>query len=173
MKKYTTNELIRASIILSIGILFPIIFHFFGIAGPIFLPMHIPVFIGGVLLVPELAILVGFLTPLLSSLLTGMPILFPIAIIMMFELASYGFIVSKLTRKYKLNIFITIIIAMFAGRVIAAISVYVLVLMFNIKLDPMIYIKGAIVTGLPGIFIQLLIIPILIKVMKQMKLTIK
>ena len=81
--------------------------------------MHIPVFIGGILLAPELAILVGFLTPLLSSLLTGMPILFPIAIIMMFELGTYGFIVSKLTRKYKLTIIITIIIAMICGRVIA------------------------------------------------------
>jgi hypothetical protein len=170
MKKYTTKELMTASLILTIGILFPIIFHFFGIAGAIFLPMHIPVFIGGVVLLPELAILVGLLTPLLSSLLTGMPVLFPIAIIMMFELAAYGWVVSMLTRKYKMNIILSIIIAMFFGRVVATVSVYILVLMFNIKLNPMLYIKGAIVTGLPGILIQLLIIPILIKVIKQTRM---
>ena len=166
MKKYNTNELITASVILAIGILFPIVFHFFGIAGAIFLPMHIPVFIGGVVLVPELAILVGLLTPLLSSLLTGMPVLFPITIIMMFELATYGFIVSELTRRFKLHI-ISIFISMICGRAVATLLAYILVLIFDIKLNPMLYIKGAILTGLPGILIQLLIIPILIRTIKK------
>lgn len=170
MRRYTTNELITASFILALSVLFPLIFHFFGIAGAIFLPMHIPVFIGGVLLVPELAILVGFLAPLLSSLLTGMPLLFPIAIIMMFELASYGWVTSKLIRSYHQKVITSLVIAMVCGRALAGLSAYLLVLLFHIKLNPMLYIKGAIITGLPGILLQLLLLPPLLKVINKMLL---
>lgn len=62
-------------------------FHLIGMTGPITLPMHIPVLIGGLLLSP-LALLLGIVTPVVSSLLTGMPVIYPMAIIMAFELGA-------------------------------------------------------------------------------------
>jgi len=170
MRRYTSNELITASFILALGVLFPLIFHIFGIAGPIFLPMHVPVFIAGVLLVPELAILVGVLSPFLSSLLTGMPLLFPIAIIMMFELGAYGWLTSKLIRSYHQKVITSLVIAMVCGRALAALIAYLLVRLFQIELNPLLYIKGAIITGLPGILLQLILLPVLVRAIQKMTL---
>ena len=169
MKKIRTIELVTGSILLAMGILFPMIFHAFGMAGAIFLPMHIPVLIGGYLLAPELAFLLGVLTPILSSLLTGMPVFFPISIIMMFELSFYGLVVSIFTRKYKQNILISLPVAMVIGRIIAALSVLLLIFVFGIKMNPYLYIKGAVITGMPGILIQIIVIPPIIRAIKISK----
>ncbi len=171
MRKRTTTELITASMLLTIGVLLPFIFHSLGFAGPIFLPMHIPILIGGYILAPELAFALGLITPLFSSITTGMPVIFPIGIIMMFELSFYGLTLSILTRKYKKNTFFLLSLSMIVGRIVAAFTAFVLTLIFTIKLNPVIYIKGAIITGLPGIIIQLLIIPIIIQAIKKSNLS--
>jgi hypothetical protein len=56
---------------------------------------------------------------------------------------------------------------MTAGRIAAGLTVAVLVQLFGIKMNPLIYIKGAIITGIPGIIIQLLFIPALIYAIKS------
>ncbi|MGM0379891.1 MAG: ECF transporter S component [Bacillota bacterium] len=157
-----TNKLVKASIFLALGVLFPIVFHMFKLGGKMFLPMHIPVLLAGVYLNPILGLIVGALTPLLSSVLTGMPILFPIGFIMMFELAAYGFFMSLFFNKFKMDKYISLIITLIIGRAVAGLAVYVLVLNTQIQLKPLAYVKGSIVTGLPGIVIQLILIPVLI-----------
>src|SRR5690625_750917 len=89
--RITTRSLVTAGLLLAIGIIIPSIFHTTGIPGTVFLPMHIPVLLGGFLLPLPLAFLLGVLTPMLNSIITGMPPLFPMAIIMVFELGFYGF----------------------------------------------------------------------------------
>src|SRR5690625_6223104 len=89
-----TVNLVIAGLLLAIGIIIPSIFHLTSLPGIIFLPMHIPVLLGGFLLPPYLALMLGAVTPLLNNLVTGMPLLFPNAIIMAFELATYGLIAS-------------------------------------------------------------------------------
>lgn len=170
MKKNSTRQMVSAAMILAMGVLLPMIFHVFGLAGAIFLPMHIPVLIGGFLLTPVMALFLGVLTPLLSSLITGMPVLFPIAIVMIFELSIYGLVFSIMTGKYKLNIIMSLFIAMGLGRISAALSVHIMVLLFGIKMNPFIYIKGAIITGIPGIVIQIILVPMIIKAIKSYKI---
>ena len=162
-----TNKLVKASIFLALGVLFPIVFHMFKLGGKMFLPMHIPVLLAGVYLNPILGLIVGALTPILSSTLTGMPILFPIGFIMMFELAAYGFFISLFFNKLKMNKYFALILTLLIGRVIAGLAVYILVLNTQIQLKPLAYVKGSIVTGLPGIVIQLILIPILITYLKN------
>ena len=99
MKTSNTRNMILSGFFMAIGLLLPSIFHLIGGAGPIFLPMHIPVLIAGFFLPPFYAAFVGLLTPVLSSLLTGMPVLYPILPIMMGELMVYGLIVSWLGKK--------------------------------------------------------------------------
>ena len=161
-RKFETKEIVLSGLLLASGIILPMAFHLFGMTGPIALPMHIPVLIGGFLLSPHLALLLGILTPLISGLLTGMPVIFPMAIIMAFELGTYGLTASLLTTKLKLTAIPSLIISMIAGRIAAGLTVAVLVQLFGIKMNPFIYVKGSVITGLPGIIIQLIFIPSLI-----------
>lgn len=156
------KRLVIAGLLLAMGIIIPMIFHTTGIAGTIFLPMHIPVLLGGFLLPPVLALLLGMLTPLLNSLITQMPPLFPMAVIMIFELGIYGLVASVLYRKLRLPSILALIISMIAGRIMGGVVVFVLAAFFAIQMDPMVFIIGGITTGLPGIIIQLVLVPTLI-----------
>jgi hypothetical protein len=157
-----TKELITGGLLLAVGILLPMVFHSMNIMGKVFLPMHIPVLIGGFLLSPYLALILGIVTPLLSSVLTGMPPMYPMGIIMAFELGTYGLAVSLCMRKFKLPIIISLITSMAVGRIVAGITVFMLASLFGLKMNPIAFIQGAVVTGLPGIAIQIIIIPTLI-----------
>lgn len=165
-KKITTKELVLGGLLLATGILLPMIFHMFSMTGPIALPMHIPVLIGGFLLSPQLALALGIITPILSGLLTGMPVMFPMSIIMAVELGIYGFTASIAIRKFNLSTIPSLIISMIAGRIGAGLTVALLVQLFGVKMNPFVYVKGAIVTGLPGIIIQLIFIPSLVYAIK-------
>jgi riboflavin transporter FmnP len=156
-----TKEIVISGLLLATGIILPMVFHMFSLTGPIVLPMHIPVLIGGFLLSPQLALLLGVITPIISGLLTGMPVMFPMAVIMAFELGIYGLTASLSTRN-NLSIFPSLIISMIAGRIAAGLTVAVLVQLFGVKMNPLIYLQGAIITGIPGIIIQLIFIPALI-----------
>jgi hypothetical protein len=165
-KNITTKELVLSGLLLATGLLLPMIFHMFGMTGPIALPMHIPVLIGGFLLPTQLALALGIITPLVSGLLTGMPVMFPMSIIMAFELGLYGLAASLLTRKFKLTTIPSLIISMVIGRIASGLTVAVLVQLFGVKMNPIMFVKGAIVTGLPGIIIQLVFIPSLVYAIK-------
>lgn len=167
--KITTKEIVLGGLLLATGLILPMIFHLFGLTGQIALPMHIPVLIGGFLLSPSLALSLGIITPLVSSVLTGMPVLFPMAVIMMFELGTYAFSASVFTRRMKLPAVPTLILAMVAGRTAAGLTVALLVQLFGVKMNPLLYIKGAVLTGIPGIIIQLIFIPLLIFSIKTYK----
>lgn len=157
-----TKELVLSGLLLATGIILPMIFHMFGMTGPIALPMHIPVLIGGFILSPQLALAFGIITPILSGLLTGMPVMFPMAIIMAFELGIYGMTASLATRKFKLSPIPSLIIAMITGRIAAGLTVALLVQLFAIKMNALMFVKGALITGAPGIIIQLIFIPSLV-----------
>lgn len=157
-----TKEIILGGLLLASGILLPMVFHMFSLTGPIALPMHIPVLIGGFLLSPQFALLLGVVTPILSGMLTGMPVMFPMAVIMAIELGTYGLTASLATKKLNFSIVPSLIISMIAGRITAGLTVAALVQLFGVKMHPLLYIKGAIITGIPGIIIQLLFIPALI-----------
>ncbi|MPM29205.1 hypothetical protein SDC9_75745 [bioreactor metagenome] len=167
--KITTKEIVLGGLLLATGLILPMIFHLFGLTGQIALPMHIPVLIGGFLLSPSLALSLGIITPLVSSVLTGMPVLFPMAVIMMVELGTYAFSASVFTRRMKLPAVPTLILAMVAGRTAAGLTVALLVKLFGVKMNPLLYIKGAVLTGIPGIIIQLIFIPLLIFSIKTYK----
>lgn len=161
-ERNNTKKLVIGGLLLALGIIIPSIFHLTGIPGKVFLPMHIPVLIGGFLLPPGLALLLGMLTPLLNSLVTGMPELIPMGVIMVFELGIYGLMASLMYRRFKLPSVISLIISMVVGRIMAGLTVFILAAFFAIQLDPMIFIIGGVTAGIPGIVVQLIFIPSLI-----------
>lgn len=156
-----TTNLVIGGLLLAIGVIVPSIFHATGIPGNVFSPMHIPVLLGGFLLPPVYALLLGMITPFINSLLTGMPPMFPMVVIMTFELGVYGFVASVLYRKLRVPVLISLVISMIIGRIVAGGVVYALVVFFSQKMDPVLFVQGAVITGLPGIAIQIILIPIL------------
>ncbi|MBS4539407.1 ECF transporter S component [Clostridium sp. D2Q-11] len=170
MKNQMTKKLILSSVFIALGLVLPIVFHTIGGGGSMFLPMHIPVLIGGFFLNIPFAVAVGVLTPLLSSLLTGMPPIFPVLPFMAVELATYGAIISLLSKKYNMNIYVSLITSMLFGRIMAGMMVWILATFFMAELpSPIIFIQGAVIKGIPGIMIQLIFIPVIIISIKKYK----
>jgi len=162
------RQIVTAGVLIALGLILPLAFHTFGMGGPIFLPMHIPVLLGGFLLSPLFALVVGVITPFLSSILTSMPPLFPGAIQMMFELGTYGLVISYLYRRYLLALWPTLVLGMLLGRLVAGFTSFLLLTQFLGKAFSLqVFLAGAFITALPGILIQLVMIPIMVKLLEN------
>lgn len=170
MKKSIVHQIVLSGMFIALGFIVPQAFHLLG-AGTTFLPMHIPVLLAGFILDAPFAAMVGFLTPMLSSFITGMPPLFPVLPFMVFELATYGFAASLFYRHLKQNIYVSLVGAMVAGRAMAGVAVWLLVAAFAAKLPgPVAFVLGSTVTGLPGIIIQLIFIPAVVALLNKYQL---
>lgn len=169
-----TKKIILSGLLVALGVLIPIFFHMLGAGGAVFLPMHLPVMVTGFLVGPLFGLIVGTLTPFISSLLTGMPPLFPMAVLMIFELSAYGFICGFLYEKMKRNVILSLIGAMLGGRIVLGLIAFIMVQVFGVSApslqNPITYVWSSIVTGLPGILIQIVLVPVLIALLKKSKL---
>lgn len=160
----STKKMVLTSLMIAVGVVLPIAFHSIPNAGSILLPMHIPVLICGIICGFPFGLLCGIITPLLSSLLTGMP---PAAYLpaMICELAVYGLVTSLLirfvrTKSVYANIYIALIGAMISGRIVYGILNS---LIFRAgSYSAQIWLTSAFVTALPGIVIQLILIPLIV-----------
>ncbi|HKL41079.1 MAG TPA: ECF transporter S component [Clostridia bacterium] len=162
-----TKELSLSGLLIALGLILPMVFHAFGGAGKIFLPMHLTVLVAGFLLSPLNALAVGMLTPFLSSVLTGMPVTFPMMPIMIVELGTYALVISLLNKKRIESIYLRLIVAMVTGRIMAGFMVFAMATTVGLKMKSIIFVQGSIITGLPGILIQLIMIPLIIKLLGQ------
>ncbi len=138
--------------------------------GNLISPMHIPVFLSGLILGPFYGTLVGFITPLFSTLLFALPPMMPpIAVLMAFELAAFGLIAGYLySNKFK-NIYVSLITAMILGRLVYGIALIALGPIFNFNPPFIPFMQGVFLTGIPGVVIQLVIIPPIIEKIKPIK----
>ena len=167
--KSTTKKLVSCALCIAIGVLLPMAFHVIPNGGSIFLPMHIPVLICGLFCGAPYGLACGIFTPFLSSMITGMP---PAMILpqMMIELAVYG-LVTGLCEKHIIlkneisKLYMSLIIAMLAGRIMnGLINTFVLSTQgYTLS----IFITASFVTSLPGIISQLIVIPILVRILNK------
>ena len=164
LRKYKKALLTMGFITLSIII--PQIFHLCGINGPTFLPMHIPVLLAGFMLGPQEGLMVGILSPIISTALTGMPVEFPMMPIMVFELGTYGLVSGLLTKHTKLPTVVKLLITMLAGRISYAICYSVIASFFLPAISSNLSAIGATITGMPGIIIQIVFITAVMAVSK-------
>jgi hypothetical protein len=156
----TLRKTILGGFFIGLGIVLPMAFHLVNL-GRVFLPMHIPVLMSGFFCGPIIGLIVGFITPLLSGLLTGMPpFMPPTAQGMMVELAAYGFLTGFFHHRLKLNNIVSLLGAMFLGRVVYGLFGALVFPLFGLKgISPIYPITAGLITGLPGIALQLIIIP--------------
>lgn len=161
----TIKRISMGSTLLALGILLPFLTINQPQLGQVFLLMHIPALLAGFILGGKWGGLVGFLMPLMRSLIVGMPPLYPTALIMSFELMTYAFvagiIASKLSFK-TMHVILALVIAMIAGRLVWGVVSVVVLSLEHIPYTFNVFIAGAFVTALPGIIIQLVLIPTLI-----------
>lgn len=158
----TTKKLVYSGAFIALGILFPMIFHTLNIPGQVFLPMHIPIFLAALTLGPLSGLLIGILTPILSSMLTGMPPMIPMVPIMVFELGAYGYFAGLLYKKYPKHIYLPLLAAMLIGRIVAGITAFITFNIFDMeKINILTFITSSFVKGIPGIILTLVLVPIL------------
>lgn len=158
--KISGKQISLSALLISLGIVIPFFFHQFGIAGRIFLPMHFPVFFAGILLGPLSGAIVGFLSPVLSFFLTGMPPAYAVPL-MALELPAYGGCIGLFYRYMKIPLLISLILSMIAGRIAFAIGIYIIGAFVKLPISFISFLEASLITGLPGIILQLLLIPAL------------
>jgi thiamine transporter ThiT len=127
--------------------------------GSMLCPMHIPALLCGFMCGWPWGLAVGFISPLLRS-MSGMPPIW-IAIPMAFEMATYGAIAGLLYRKLPL------ISAMVAGRLVWGLVKFLLAGLQGTEFSLALFLSGAVTTAIPGIILQLILIPILVAVMER------
>ena len=156
----SVKKLTLASVCIAQRVVLPIAFHSIPDGGSIFLPMHIPVLICGMLCGWPYGLVCGLMGPLLSSAITGMP---PAAMLpaMMVECGTYGMVsglMLKVVRTGKTygDLYIALVTAMVAGRVLSGIA-KALIFMPGISMTA--WVTASFVTALPGIAIQLVFLP--------------
>lgn len=163
---------ILTAVCIALCVVLPQAFHAIPNAGAVYLPMHIPVLLCGLLTGWPYGLLCGLAGPLLSSLITGMP---PAAILpsMMVECAVYGFISGLLMQrirsgKLSLDLYISLLSAMLSGRILSGVVKALLFARGSITLAS--WAAGSFVTGLPGIVIQLLLLPAIVLALSKARL---
>ena len=168
--KENTVHLARSALCIACGILLPVLFHMIGL-GKAFLPMHIPVLVGGLLLGIKYGLLIGILTPLLSALFTGMPpIAPPIAMAMMCELGVVGALSGLLYPLLKQNIYLTLAAVLLTGRLVWGFLGYLLLPFLGLKGVSLWYpLTLGIAANWPGIVLQFVLIPVIIYATKTRK----
>ena len=157
-----TSRLVLGAVFLALGLVMPFLTAQIPEIGSRLLPMHIPVLICGFVCGWQYGLVVGFITPLLRSVTIGMPPIFPTATAMAFELAAYGcvcgILYEKLPKKNS-SIYTALIAAMVIGRIVWGI---VNVPIFGIAgkaYSWQIFVGGALLNAVPGIILQLVLIP--------------
>lgn len=163
-KMSNVKKSIITAVCIALCYVIPLMFHGIQNAGSIFCPMHIPVFICGLICGWQFGLLCGIAGPALSSALSGMP---PVAILpsMMVELAAYGTaagLMMKLvrTKSTYADLYISLIVAIVCGRVLAGLAKALIFARGSYSMSA--WIAGSVVTSWPGTVIQLVFIPTIV-----------
>lgn len=165
------KKLVLTAVCAALCVVVPMAFHAVPNAGSIFLPMHIPVLLCGMLCGWPFGLACGLIGPLMSSLTTSMP---PAAMLpsMMIECAVYG-AAAGLGMKYirigklVLDLYASLVPSMLLGRVISGIAK---ALVFAPGTTLAAWAAASFVTALPGIVIQLVLIPVLLAALERARL---
>ncbi|NPV39438.1 MAG: ECF transporter S component [Brevinematales bacterium] len=101
----------------AMAVLVPLLGHFFHWNVRAVLPMHWVILLSGLVYGQRGGLLAGLLSPALNTLLTGMPVpsLLPA---MTLEIGTYGFVVGTLREKARWNSFLSVFVALVAGRIV-------------------------------------------------------
>ena len=165
MKTTNVKKMTLAAMFLALAFIMPFITGQIPQIGSKLCPMHIPVLLCGFFCGAPWGLIVGFIAPLLRSLVLGMPPMFPTAFCMAFELATYGFIAGFLHSKFpkgNVYVYVELILAMIIGRLIWGLVMFTCMGFDTARFGMSAFLSGALFNAIPGIIVQLILIPILV-----------
>ena len=181
MKKQSKGirKLVLSAMFMAIGLVLPFITGQIQQIGNMLLPMHIPVLFCGLICGWQYGAVVGFVLPLLRYVLFGMPPIFPTGVSMSFELAVYGAVIGlnmqQLSKRnttdsgknYVRNLYFALIGAMLAGRIVWGLVRFILARATMQPFTMEMFMAGAFLTAIPGIIVQLILIPGIMTALKR------
>ena len=141
--------------------------------GSMLCPLHIPVILCGFICGWPWGLTVGFIAPLFRSLTLGMPPLFPTAVCMAFELAAYGAVAGLMHRilpRKKAYIYCSLLTSMIIGRLVWGVAMYVALGINGSSFTLAAFVAGAFTNAVPGIIVQIVLIPILVMIIDNQKI---
>ena len=164
MKNKVAKSLTLSAMFIAIGYVLPLLTGQIPQIGSMLLPMHIPVFLCGLICGWKYGAAVGFILPVTRSLIFGgMPPIYPVAISMTFELAAYGAISGLLYGRSRwqciIALYRSMIPAMIAGRAVWGIAMLLLLGFRETAFTLQMFLAGAFLNAIPGIIVQLIMIP--------------
>ena len=170
MKLSNTKRIVLSAVCTALCVVLPMAFHSFPGGGNVFLPMHIPVLLCGLICGWPFGFVCGLLGPFISS-FTGMP---PAAVLpsMMVECGTYGLVTGLMmkfvrTKHAVADLYISMITAMVLGRVVAGLAK---AWIFTPGTAPFAWVTTSLITGIPGIGIQLVVMPAVVLALTRAKL---
>ena len=166
------RRIVLAALFLALAFLLPMVTGHVPQVGNMLCPMHFPILLGGFVLGGPWGLAVGFVAPLLRSVLFGMPPMFPIAVSMAFELAAYGLVSGLVWRRVKHTLpmmYAALVTAMVAGRLVWGAVRFVLAGLTGSSFPFSAFLSGALLTAVPGIIAQLILIPLILTALQKAK----
>ena len=164
------RKMVLAAMFLALALVLPLLTGQLKQLGNALCPMHIPVLLCGFFCGPMYGLAIGFVAPLLRFLIFSMPPLMPTGLAMAFELAVYGFMAGlmfKVLPKKKPFVYVALAVAMLSGRIVWGIAMSILAGLGKTTFGPAAFAAGAFVNAVPGIAIQIVLVPVIVMLLKK------
>ena len=172
MKNKSLIKMIYAAMFLALSYVMPFLTGQIPEIGSMLCPMHIPVLLCGFICGWSWGLAVGFAAPLLRSLTLGMPVIFPTAVCMAFELAAYGAVsgfMRKLLPGKKVSIYVSLFVAMLVGRIVWGCAMLICMGINGGAFTFTAFVAGAFTNAIPGIIAQIVLVPVIVMVLEDAK----
>ena len=169
--KYSVKKLVYSAMCLALCLVLPFLTGQIPEVGSMLLPMHIPVLLSGFLCGGGWGAAVGFTAPLLRHLIFSMPPM-PGCISMAFELAAYGLVTGLLYKwlgRGIKSIYGSLLCAMVAGRLVWGVAQMAIMGLSGGSFPLSTFVAGAVTSAIPGIVLQLVLLPVLVKALEKAK----
>lgn len=162
MKKAIKN-LTLSAMFMALGLILPFLTGQVPRFGAMMLPMHIPVLLCGLICGWQYGGVIGFILPLFRFALFSMPPIYPIGISMSFELATYGilsgYLFSHARWQCVFSLYRCLIASMIGGRVVWGMVRFLFGSVSGTVFTWKAFMAGAFLEAIPGIVVQLILIP--------------
>lgn len=168
--KNNVKKLVLAAMFMAIGLVLPFVTGQIPAVGKMLCPMHLPIMLCGIFCGWQYGLVVGFITPLLRGFLFGMPALMPNGVSMAFELATYAVVIAlmyKALSKKVWGMYVSLVTSMIAGRIVWGIVRFIIAGVAGNSFTVSMFIAGGITNAIPGIIIQLILIPTIVWALRK------
>jgi len=167
LDRMALHRLLQSAVLVACGLALGRVFHLVGL-GSAFLPLHLPAQVGGLFLGPQAGLVTGLCTPLVSSVLTGMPPLVPMAVRMTVELGTYGLVAGLAHRTLGLRPLPALLVSILCGRLVLAVADSLV--FWHLGLPRLTVPQNAWLAlsfGFPGVVLQLVLVPAVVDLLHR------